>query len=116
MNNWKSIRLELGRMTGFPRGSVSRGYLIQMPLDDDDLVDQAAFDESPYRATVRRYWSTEPDESGAMVKVADSWAIRCDGRPDRMLELNGRPIRLGQQFSVVDPDGSVLPFKVASVR
>jgi len=116
MSIWKNIRLELGRTNEFPAGSVSRAYLIRLPLNDDDIVDRHAFELNPYRATVRRYWSTEPDEAGVVLPVDGDWAMRCNGTADRRLELNGRPIRLGQQVSVVGPDGAILPFRVASIR
>jgi len=116
MSNWKNIRLELGRTSEFPAGSVSRAYLLRLPLDDNDLVDEEALQASPHAATARRYWTTEADEAGLVVSTNGSWAIRCNGSPDRMLELDGRPIRLGQQVAVVGPNGAVLPFRIASVR
>lgn len=116
MSNWKNIRLELGRTTEFPGGSVSRGYLIRLPLNDDDLVDRAAFGRSPHQATARRYWSTEPDEAGLIHDVDGAWAMRCKGLRDRMLLFGGRPIRLGQMVSVIETSGQELPFTIASVR
>lgn len=116
MSNWKIIRLELARTDEFPAGSVSRGYLLRLPLNDHDLVDQAAFDLIPHRATVQRYWSTEPDEAGHLMPAGDGWAMRCTGKPDRRLQLDDRPIRLGQQVSVVDPCGAKLPFRIASIH
>jgi hypothetical protein len=115
MNNWKNIRLELARTSEFPAGSVSRGYLIRLPLNDDDRVDRDTLAGAPHKAIVRRYWSTEPDEAGLVLPANGGWAMRCDGRPDRRLEIDGCPIRLGQQVSVVDTDGDELPFRVASV-
>lgn len=114
--NWKSIRLELGSTGQFPAGSVSRAYLLRLPLDDQDLIDEAAFLRAPSKATVRRHWSTEPDEAGLVLWLDDSWSMRCNGMPDRMLQLDGRPLRLGQQISVVEPTGAVLPFRIASIR
>lgn len=116
MDNWKSIRLELAQTKGFPGGSVSRGYLLRLPLNDEDVVDQASFEQKPHWATVRRYWSTEPDEAGIALPVPGGWALRCNGKPDRLLELDSRPIRLGQQIAVVEANGAALPFRVASVR
>ena len=116
MSNWKNIRLELARTNEFPAGSVSRGYLLRLPLNDHDGVDQAALELSPHWATVRRYWSTEPDEAGIVLPVERGWVLRCNGKPDRLLELNRLPIRLGQQIAVVEPDGATLPFRVASIR
>jgi hypothetical protein len=116
MSNWKNIRLELARTDRFPAGSVSRGYLIRLPLNDSDLIDTAAFDLHPHRAIVRRFWSSQPDETGLLASANDDWAMRSDGLPPRILKLDGRPLRLGQQVSVLEADGSLLPFKVASVR
>ena len=116
MSIWRNIRLELGRTNEFPAGSVSRGYLLRLPLNDDDLVDPHAFELNPYRATVRRYWSTEPDETGQVLPVDGHWAMRCNGTAERRLELDSRPIRLGQQITVIEPDGAILPFRVASIR
>ena len=116
MNNWKNIRLELAPTERFPTGSVSRGYLIRLPLDDRDLIDRAAYDLTPYLATVRRYWSTEPDEAGRVLPLEDSWKLECKGKQGRMLEVDGRPLRLGQQIKVIETDGTSLPFRIASVR
>lgn len=116
MEKWKKIRLELARTAGFPSGSVSRGYLIQLPLDGDGRIDADVLALKPHQATVRRYWSTEPDEAGNVVASESGWALRCNGCPDRMLLLDGQPIRLGEQVSVLEPDGGILPFTVASVR
>lgn len=114
--NWKSIRLELGSTAEFPAGSVSRAFLLRLPLNDEDVVDHLAVAQAPARATVRRHWSTEPDERGTLIPSNRHWAIRCSGRPDRILELDGKPVRLGQRILVRDSDGKALPFKVASVR
>lgn len=114
--NWRSIRLELGSTGGFPVGSVSRAFLVNLPLDDYDVVDRAALVGNPAKATVRRHWSTDPDETGQIVQCGPEWAMRCRGKPDRLLQFDGKPMRLGQEVSVVEPDGTVLPLKVASVR
>ena len=114
--NWKSIRLELASTGEFPAGSVSRAYLIRLPLDDEDAVDKSAVDMNPARATVRRHWSTEADQRGLLVRCGSDWAIRCNGNPDRLLRLDGMPLRLGQNVSVLEPDGTALPFKISSVR
>ena len=113
--NWKSIRLELGSTIEFPAGSVSRAYLLRLPLDDNDAVDEQAFANTPSKATVRRHWSTEPDERGFVVRSDGQWSINCEGK-HRLLKLNSRPVRLGSPVSVVEPNGEVLPFTIASVR
>lgn len=115
MEAWKNIRLELGCTEKFPRGSVSRGYLIRLPLDSESRIDRAAFALHPHRATVRRYWSTEADEIGEVVEKDDGWALRCNG--DRhIVELDGKPVLLGSQLSIVEADGSVLSYNIASIK
>jgi hypothetical protein len=116
MGNWKNIRLELARTEGFPAGSVSRGYLIRLPLSENGEVDRAAFGRNPYRATVRRYWSTEPDEAGLILDDGGRWAIGCSGKPRRTLEVVNHFIQQGHEISIVEADGTILPFRVASVR
>lgn len=116
MSNWKNIRLELGRTSEFPAGSVSRAYLVRLPLDDNDLIDEQALQSNPHRATMRRYWSTEPDESGFVVRIDGGWAMQCTGSSVRMVELDGRPIRLGQNIAVEDQGGRLLPFRIAGIR
>ena len=116
MDQWKKIRLELARTRDFPAGSVSRGFLISLPLDRDGHIDDEALSIKPHRATVRRYWSNEAEESGNVIPLAGGWALRCNGGPDRMLLLGGHSIRLGEQVSVLDGDGAVLPFTVASIH
>lgn len=116
MQNWSKIRLELGRTPAFPAGSVSRGYLVQLPLDSAGRIDKAALVLKPHRATVRRYWSTDPDESGTVVPTEGGWVMHCGDGHDRRLLLDGQPIQLGEQVLVLERDGSSLPFRVASIR
>lgn len=114
--NWRSIRLELASTGQFPAGSVSRAYLLRLPLDERDGVDKAAFLDDPSRAIVRRHWSTEPDQRGIIVESGKDWGLCCDGKPERVLRLEGKPLRLGLKISMVEPDGTVLPFRIASIR
>jgi len=113
--SWKSIRLELGRTGEFPTGSVSRAYLIRLPLDDNDQVDPRAFDSAPHRATFRRHWSTEPDERGQITRHGDDWQIGFNGQ-SRLLRIDAHPVRLGEQVMIEDHDGHALPFRIASIR
>lgn len=116
MGNWKTIRLELCGTAEFPTGSVSRGYLIRLPLNDSDQVDEAEFAEKAHRATVRRYWSAEPDEAGQILRSDREWIMSCGGRPCRIVKLGTQPVRLGQLIAVIEPDGTALPFRIAGIR
>lgn len=116
MDNWKQIRLELASTPNFPAGSVARAYLLRLPITHDDHVDVAAYREHPSRAVVRRHWSTEPDQSGHLFESGEDWIIRCDGKPESRIELDGKPLRLGQQVPLRLSEGTVLPLRIASIR
>ena len=116
MGNWRKIRLELAQTSAFPTGSVSRGYLILLPLDGEGHVDSQALAARPHRASVQRYWSNEPDESGSIETVAGGLELRCNGDGKRTLLLDGMPFRLGEQISLIEIGGETLPFTVASIR
>ena len=115
MESWKNIRLELGCTPEFPHGSVSRGYLLHLPLGPDGAVDGDAVQRRPHLAMVRRYWSTEPDEFGELLRVDGKWALGSNGKR-RLLDLDGQPLRRGDRLSIADPDGTTLPFTIASIR
>jgi hypothetical protein len=112
---WKSLRLELGDTEEFPSGSVGRVYLIRLPLDDDDKVDAVAFDNAPHRATCRRHWSSEPDETGRVIHRNGEWMMMSDGRL-RTIQFGSRSVRLGEQIKIQDEGGAILPFRIASIR
>jgi hypothetical protein len=116
MDNWKQIRLELGSTADFPCGSVGRAYLLRLPVGDDDHVDLAAFRKNPARAVVHRHWSSEPDQRGLLLEGGEDWIIRCKGTPEGRLELDGKPLRLGQHVPLKLGEGTVLPLRIASIR
>jgi len=112
--SWKTIRLELAAAPGFPKGSVSRGYFIRVPLNGNGSIDQATLAKAPQKATIRRFWSTDPDESGSMVRVEDKLVFRCNS--NRLLAIRPTSFEVGGEVSVIDTDGTALPFRVAGVR
>ena len=113
--NWKTIRLELAGTRAFPSGSVSRGYLLRLPLDDQGSVDEAALAKCPQRATVRRFWSSEPDEQGRLMRVDGTWSLRCNGKPGRILTTRASAFEVGEKVEIASADGTRLPFKVAGI-
>jgi len=116
MSNWKQIRFELASTPDFPSGSVGRAYLLRLPLADDDHVDLSAYRENPARAVVRRHWSSEPDKSGHLIEAGEKWIVECDGKAECTLELDGKPLRLGQCVPLKIGEGTVLPLRIASIR
>src|SRR6187551_1846804 len=112
--NWNTIRLELARTENFPTGSVSRGYLIRVPLNADGSIDEDAVKRSPRQATVRRFWSTEPDESGRVARIDGRWGLRCNCNRDRLLSTDC--FNIGDEVNIVEPGGVPVPFRVANIR
>lgn len=117
--NWKAIRLELARTREFPAGSVSRAYLLRLPLRADGMVDERAVKAEPARATVRRFWPSEPDMIGYIVPDGSGWKFSYEpGEADAeaLLHLESHPLRLGAYVTVTEPGGRRLPFRIASLR
>jgi hypothetical protein len=115
--NWKTIRLELARTPEFPQGSASRVFLLRLPLHDNGSIDEGEVARRPSRATVRRFWASEPDTSGQIVRCPCGWECRCGQRGQEPLafRLSSQPLRLGEQVTMTGPDGCELPFRVANM-
>jgi hypothetical protein len=117
--NWKSIRLELARTKGFPQGSASRCYLLRLPLDERGFIDEAPARAVPAQASVRRFWPSQPDMVGQVIRTPEGWAFSYEpaGEEDeRVFLLETNPFRIGNRIRVTEPDGQQLPFRVASVE
>ena len=114
---WHSIRLELAGTQDFPTGSAGRALLLRLPLHDDGTVDEEELAQRPARATVRRYWASEPDCFGRIVPGAGGLNLNCDqtdaGRT--AFHLAPQPIQPGGQVRMTAPDGLEIPFRVASI-
>ena len=118
MVTWCLVKLELARTDEFPAGSPSRTYLIRIPLDDDALINEAARKAEPQRATIRRFWPNEPDQSGYILKTKNGWVFSyAVGEEDdeNLFHLENHPIRAGEYLTLTEPDGDRLPFRVVSV-
>lgn len=114
---WNNIRLELASMERFPRGSASRAFLLRLPLQIDGSIDAAAVQLCPTLATVRRFWASEPDLAGEVVREGGAWLFRCGRAPGGIMDfrLNAPALKLDRQVLIEAPDGSRLPFRVARV-
>lgn len=117
--NWSNIRLELACASQFPCGSPHRCYLLHVPLEAGGLIDEMLVGAAPKRATVRRFWPSQPDLRGQVVKTAEGWAFAYEPRDegDEMLfGMDVNPIRVGECITVTEPDGEKLPFRVTAVQ
>lgn len=114
---WKCIRLDLARTEDFPQGSAGRSYLLRLPLGEDGRIDEAALRGNPGHATVRRFWPSQPDMIGSVVRTASGWAFCYEPEEgERHFHFEAGPMRLGGEIVLTEPDGSPLPFRVASLR
>lgn len=117
--NWKSIRLELARTPEFPNGSASRAYLLHLPIDGEDLIDEVALRHAPAQATVRRFWPNERDMAGYVIRTPRGWALSYrPGEEDdeAIFHLETHAMRIGEYVTLTEPDGQQLPFRIASLR
>ncbi|MDV3256570.1 MAG: hypothetical protein LOX97_02060 [Sphingomonas sp.] len=116
--NWNTVRLELAANEAFPRGSPGRAFLLHVPMDGDGLIDPEAVVRDPGRATVRRFWGSEPDSFGPIEAGDAGWSLRCGqgtGEKSTFILEKG-PLRLNREISIGEPGGAILRFRVASVR
>ena len=116
--SWKRVRLELASTKGFPRGSPGRAFLLNVPINEAGCIDGAAIAQDPCRATVRRFWGSEPDTFGPIELFNGSWALRCRraASDEVMFLLDAQRLIPDRQVNVQQPDGTSLPFRVTSVR
>ena len=115
--NWQTISLELASTREFPAGSAARAFLLRLPLHEDGSIDEAEVAHHPSRATVRRFWPSEADSSGRIVRCSSGWECRCGqrGKEHVAFHLPPQPLRLGEQIVMTDPSGRELPFRIASM-
>jgi len=116
MPQWNVVRLELARTPEFPGGSASRAFMLRVPLDRDGLIDEASLARRPAMATVRRFWPSEPDQTGYIVRNGASWAFSyAVGEEDdeKLFHLEAHPLRTGDYVTITEPNGACYPFRVA---
>lgn len=117
--NWKAIRLELADTPEFPQGSPNRAYMVRLPLGDDGVIDEPARAAMPAMATVRRFWPNQPDLRGYVVHTPEGWAFAYkpgDEAADGLCRIDSEPLLPGECITLTEPDGSRLPYRVASIK
>ena len=116
--SWNTFRLELAQTDEFPRGSVSRAYLVRVPVDESGMIDEDAILANPRRATVRRFWASQADQNGHVARTADAWCFCFIGQngDQAICRLGCEPLRTGAHITVTEADGVPLPFRIASMR
>ena len=115
MSDWNIVRLELARTSEFPEGSASRAYMLRVPLDAAGLIDDAELGRHPNMATVRRFWPSEPDETGYLIRSGRGWSFSyAIGEEDdeKLYHLETHPLLVGEYVTLTEPDGTRVPFRV----
>ena len=113
--SWKSVRLELAGSPAFPRGSASRAFLLRLPLREDGSIDGEAINLNKSQATVRRFWASEPDLSGKIVRSDGDWSLRFGSDDTAGFQMPDEKLVVDQAISIQGPDGVALPFRVISI-
>jgi len=113
------IRLELGRMEGFPQGSSIRGYVFTAPLTDAGHIDALAWKSARQDCKVMRYWADEPVQHGLLRHVGQGWRFDYEARrsddDEPFFKLDRHVIKPGNYVSVTEQDRVQRPFKIVSV-
>jgi len=118
----KWIRMELARDEEFPMGSRNHGYEFVAPLDAEDRIDTEGWRTHRDRCRVKRFWESEPDEVGHLVrKGPNQWAFHYDIHGDEDDDEAGfrfadERFRPGEYVSVRDHDEEMRTFRVVVVR
>lgn len=114
---WTTIRLELARTRDFPNGSPAHSYVLRLPLTPEGTVDPQEFKAQPERATVRRFWPNEPDQSGYIIHKRGGWAFSYalgEEDDENIFHLENHPLRVGDYLTLTEPDGEKWPYQVKS--
>lgn len=119
---FRKIRLELARDPDFPDGSRHHGYELVAPLNAEDRIDPVVWSRQRARCRVRRFWDSEDDEIGHVVrKPGGAWAFHYDINGDEDddetgYRLGDHRFRIGEYVSIREHDDDRLrTFRVVSV-
>ncbi|MEL6877230.1 MAG: hypothetical protein AAGL68_03940 [Pseudomonadota bacterium] len=116
---WKKVRLELGPTDDLPTGSVSRAYLLQLPLRENGHIDGVTLGVDPLRATARRFWTSEADQSGYVVQAEQRWRLvqlRAGYTHWEMASFADCAINPGEVIEFLEAGQFILPFVVADMQ
>lgn len=111
--------MELACAPQFPLGSPHRCYLLHLPLGECGFIDEDLVDAAPRHATVRRFWPSQPDLRGHVVRAGDGWAFayeQQDQGSEVLFHMDTTPIFVGECMTLTEPDGERLPFRVTAVN
>jgi hypothetical protein len=114
------VRLELGRIEGFPDGSSQHGYEFVAPLTKDGHIDPSEWSAHKDRCRVRRFWGPEPEENGLLKRHGQhGWYFDYPAHPSEedepFFRLDRHHLSSGAYVSITEHDGVQRPFKVVEI-
>lgn len=116
----KRVRLEAARSGEFPEGSQNHGFELVLPLGSGEHIDVDAFDADPLVCSAVRFWGSDEDRHGLLIRTADGgFAVSFEvGEDDDepIHHLGEHRFRAGEYVSVREADGVERTFRVVSVR
>lgn len=117
---WSVVRLELARTHDHPEGSTEHVYELVVPLAPDGLIDRAAFDSFPARATVQRLEHSGPVQRGAVLRNGPNYVLSYkpgESDDEIVAHLGSHPLVAGNYVTVSESGGGErLPYRVTWVR
>lgn len=116
---WKLVRLEHAETGEFPAGSPIRAYILHLPLGTNGHIDPESHAENPHRATMRRFWPSEQDLSGYIVRDQKGWKLvssngGATGEAIGWIDDSG--LVVGRTVEIIEADRASIPFRVAEIR
>ncbi len=114
-----TIRLELGRTRGLPKGDSTHGYEFIAPLNAQGHLDAEEWRSEKTRCAVRSFRPGQSDRRGILRHVAQGWRFdylhsSSDDAP--IFKLDRHVIAPGLYVTVTEEDGEQRAFKIASVK
>ena len=115
---WRLVRLEHAPTSEFPLGSAVRIYLLRVPLQRNGHSDPGIHALDPRRSTLRRFWPSEADLSGYVVRQNARWgliAIHGSGARDEVGWFEDCALVPAAPVPITESANGTIPFEVAEI-
>lgn len=88
---------------------------MKLPLNADGVIDAQSMVSNPRRATVCRFWPSEPDQWG--YALLESGSLRLlSGQHRRYLTFAKDRLAVGGRARILFPDGEWEEFRICSIK
>ena len=113
----RTIQVEVRKKRTFVKRDDTPVEEAPAPVVAAPIIDEAEVAQRPSRATVRRFWASEPDCSGRITRRDDGWDLRCTEQHNNGFHFHLPPQKIlpGGQIVMATPDGTELTFRVSDM-